>query len=743
MTKRVALIVLVSWALMQSGVLAAAESPWETIEWGRMNQTQRFKWALDLYRLGRAVDAAEMMNRVIAAAPDPRTAAELNDMLDPQLRTTMLADEKTVKAVQEWTRLYENSIEKLRLDDAYITEMVGKLTGDGTEVEFGLARLMQLSEFAVPHVIRLMADTQKTEHAVSCRTALLMLRRAAVLPTIECLDSPNESLRIALLGVLGELQDVRAQAAVCQVVVDRETAPRVREAAMNALVRIAAKPRQGIPLSKIPAFNYYQLADAYLHERDFTLPTMDSDKLPVWRWSAEKKWVVYDLVSRRLYNEELAEDATYNGLALDKEDLSLRAMAIAVYFAQKQELVGSDDTDVRRALDLAILVGGKEALQKCLEKALADGDLGISIQAAQALGEVGAGKGFTLLEQIKEANPLLAALDDEDRAVCFAAACAIVTCQPSGLPASILPMGGEARETLRTGRFDNYLKVLPALAWGLMYELPSRTVLILHPSTDVINYYKGELRKLGHGVTDATELAAGLDLAAGLPKPDVVLLAPEFLGDLDGLRVMLGSRRIPVVLLAPAGEAKPGEETALAGVLVDRAPPENIKLVLAKALDIPEKKLVKDLIGHISERAASGLAQVVPAASPLPMKTVAPALCRVLTAADDDVRLPALRALGHAHTAESSLNVLALAADKGAQKPIRLAALEALAKILEAQEQVPPSVFTELVPISSEQDPEIALSAARAISVAKFDPGQFTDLLVLKRVQEVKAGARP
>jgi len=165
--------------------------------------------------------------------------------------------------------------------------------------------------------------------------------------------------------------------------------------------------------------------------------------------------------------------------------------------------------------------------------------------------------------------------------------------------------------------------------------------------------------------------------------------------------------------------------------------------LLGRMLDVPEKKLVKDLLGHISERAATGLAQVVPAASPLPIKTVTPALCRALTSTDDDVRLPALRTLGHIAAEESTLNVLAVAQDARAAKPVRLAALEALAKVLEAQEQVPPGVFAALVPISSESDPETSLAAARAISVAKFDPAQFTDLLVLKRVQEVKAGARP
>jgi HEAT repeat protein len=122
------------------------------------------------------------------------------------------------------------------------------------------------------------------------------------------------------------------------------------------------------------------------------------------------------------------------------------------------------------------------------------------------------------------------------------------------------------------------------------------------------------------------------------------------------------------------------------------------------------------------------------------MKSVAPALCRALTSTDDDVRIPALHALGRVAAGENTLNVLAVATDARAQKPVRLAALDALARILEAQDQVPPGVFAELVPVSSDKDTDVAIAAGRAIAVAKFDPAQFTDLLVLKRVQEVKAG---
>lgn len=287
--------------LVACGGPLAAESPWETIEWERMNTTQRFRWALDLYRMGRPDESAVMMQRVIASAPNARTVARAQDLLTPELRADMLANPKTTKAVQDWAGVYQAAVEKLRFNDGYISEMVDKLTGDLADRELAMTRLNQLSEFAVPHVIRMMANTQKAEHRVTGGRMLLRLDRAAVLPMIEYLHSSDDSLRVVLLELLGELRDVRALAAVSQLAGDREAAPALREAALRCLARIVDQVRPGLRLHRSPEVNYLRLADAYLHEKDFTLSTMAGENLPIWKWSDEKKDVTRRMTPRKLY----------------------------------------------------------------------------------------------------------------------------------------------------------------------------------------------------------------------------------------------------------------------------------------------------------------------------------------------------------------------------------------------------------------------------------------------------------
>ncbi|HUV39054.1 MAG TPA: hypothetical protein VMY39_05540 [Planctomycetota bacterium] len=730
--------VLLMGVLLSTVVFAADAKPWDTEAWTKLDAVGRFRWGVDLLQMGRPEDAAGVLQRVVDAAPDARDVARMHDLLDADTRGKMVADERTRKVVEAWVTVYEDALTKLRRDDAYLREMTGKLTGDGTQIELGMKRLKQMGEFGVPHVLKLLADATSVKDRVTCHRLLMELGRASVLPAIECLNSPDDSLRVTVLELLGELKDVRAQAVITQFAVDREATDVVRQTAMTALLRILHEPRPGIPLSRRATVNYYRLADAYLHEADFTLPTLEGAELPLWKWSTGKGWIVYTMVPRALYNEELAEEACYDGLELDKEDRSLRAMAIAVYFAQRLELIETGPAEVERQIEMAIMVGGKLALQDCLAKALRDDDRGIAIQASQALGRVGEGKGFSILEQLRNANPLLAALDHEDRAVRFAAARAIVRCQPKVSPFMVAFPGRPAEEAAAAGRFDNHDKVLPALCWGLMVELPSKTVLIISPDLGTVNDYKDELRKLGHWVADGKDVVEGMTWAASLPKPDVILLAEEYVAAANGLREMMGSRQVPIIMLAKSDAE--GPEGVVQGTLRGKADPGALKLMLGRVLEVPEKSLVTKLIPKISERAAQAMSQVIPGASPLSLRSTAPALVRVLKSPDDDVRTPALVALGHIAAHETTLDVLAVAADTRAKKPVRLAALEALAAILEAQAQVPPDVFRDLVPVTSDVDPDISLAAARAVAVAKFEPAQFADLMVLKRVQEIKAG---
>ena len=53
-----------------------------------------------------------------------------------------------------------------------------------------------------------------------------------------------------------------------------------------------------------------------------------------------------------------------------------------------------------------------------------------------------------------------------------------------------------------------------------------------------------------------------------------------------------------------------------------------------------------------------------------------------------------------------------------------------------------PDVFAVLVPVTDSDDQDIALAASRAVALAKFNPDQFADLVLKKRVQDLKAAVK-
>ena len=122
------------------------------------------------------------------------------------------------------------------------------------------------------------------------------------------------------------------------------------------------------------------------------------------------------------------------------------------------------------------------------------------------------------------------------------------------------------------------------------------------------------------------------------------------------------------------------------------------------------------------------------------MTEVVPALRQALSYESDAIRIPALKALGAIGAAEAIPDILKVAAQDKNAKGVRLAALDGLAAIFESAGQVGPDVFRRLVPVADSDDDEIAFAATRAVSLARFDPEQFGDLVMKKRVQEIKAG---
>lgn len=713
--------------LLLASHVQAAMNDWEKTQWQRLDAPGKFGLVVEMFVTGRAADATDALEKLLAAKPTDKEIAEMGYGLQGDVRARMVADAATAEVTKTFLTRYEQAIVTLRHDPAYITGVVDGLTGESVARQQAVRRISVLGEYAVPAVVNLMFQTQNTRVRVHAEEALLAMGDRAVRPLSQAVWVKDEALATAVCDVLGKLGNGLALGVLSDVASRPDQAEMVRQAAGNASAAILANPANRVPVQISASDYYYALADGYLHRATWALPTLSGPALPVWTWSSEKQAVVGGDVPEYLYQQEVAEENCYGGLAVDKMSLPLRALLISTYYSQKLALVDRKAPAAEKELAMAVLMGGEPAVYLSLSKALVDNDDGIAILACQTLGQITAGKGLMPGGRTVVSNPLLMALADGNPAVQFAAAQAIVAQAP-------------VREA---GNFENVNLVLPVLSWGLTAESRNLPVLVASASEDVLGHFRQLLKDQGRPMIEARNAEALMKQAAALPRPAVVFLDVTMMERLPALRVVLGMSK-PVVLLAPGElteeEGRLARSAQTAGVLRIEAGDKELKMTLDGVLGA-ESGLVAQLQPQIARLAAESLASVQVRCSPLRMEEVAPALLTALSNDKDSVRVPVLQALGHVASGQTTPEVLAVAADKKNSKDVRLAALDALGSILQGADAVGPDVYRDLVPLTNDSDTEIAFAAARAVAVAKFDPGQFADLLVEKKVKEIKVEA--
>ena len=709
--------------------LQAKMTDWEADLWLRESVEGKVALVVNMFTGGRETSAAEALEKLLAENLDDKEFVKATDKLTPAMRRQLVVNPTTSEAARKLLDRVEKAIANLRRDRAYVDSVVAQIADGGEQRWQALRRCTQLGEYAVPAMVNMLAQTEDVRLRVFVGNALVLMGPRAVRPLSEAVRLDDPVAATAVCEALGNIQNELALGALSEMLADRDTPRMVRQAAARAIVLIHAVAKCKVAIQKSPASYYYVLADAYLHEADFVLPTLPEKTLPIWNWSAQEKRIVRQDVSAALYNEKMAAKCCYAGLRTDKTNTALRALLVSSRFAQKLELAGTAAADTRRDLNMAVLAGGEQTLYASLGKALADGDNGIAILACQTLGEVTTSKGLPAGRRLMVTNPLLGALVCPSRPVRLSAARALTAQAPT------------------RGGFENIDMILPALSWGLMYELSAKSILVAHPSDAVTGTYRDVLTGLGYRMEEALSVEALLKRGADLPKPAAVIMDVGMFESLGQLRIVLTDASIPILLIGVDGVRPDSPEAkkyvGTAGLLRPAPTAAELKGRLAGVLDAEaEAKLIAKLMPDISKRSAKALAAINAEVAPFRMGDVVGVLRQALSHESDAVRVPSLKALGAIGATEAISDILAVAVTPENSRDVRLAALGALAAVFESSEETNPDVFRQLVPMTDSEDADIAFAAARAVTLAKFDPEQFADLVVKKRVQEIKAGLK-
>lgn len=541
-----------------------------------------FAEGVNQYRAGRLKDAALAFRSALALEPDNRLVYEFylacGDALVVRMQDQDVLED-TLKDILRRARIYQR---EMRRDPAYIELLIGKLEKSEEERVVATLELAAVGPWAAPQLVAAMADSPQDERRTYCRVVLTKMGGRAVLPLAVALDSSDQRQVRSVALVLGDLADPRALPALlrCQAREGHEdTTKQVLAGAVAAIVDRAQ-------IAALPSAEELHLSEALRYFRggpDVRDELAGAASL-VWRWDEAGEGAA-KLRSVRVpsyaWNELIAEELVFAGLAAQPKNAALHPVLAAIYAAQVSEVAerarlakdrtmpassGADAADAiaERLAALAelpqrIRMAGAENLCRAVQQALASERFDVAIDLLRTLQERDIARPEQLLpspgEGLNPAKPgsvLIAALDHPEKLVRYQAAITLATLDATAGAsldvAALKATAGQLAESIRkdTERrsgeligqlqgllngvaargFQNAEKVVPTLAEALG-EWGVRVVLVVDPDYRMRNAARAALQSKGYLVVTAADGFEAINRLAEAPVKDAIIVAGD------------------------------------------------------------------------------------------------------------------------------------------------------------------------------------------------------------------------
>lgn len=330
----------------------------------------------------QAKPSSDLVYAFIKRAGEDLVAGMMNSS-DPRMRDIgrrLFELAKPGEPLREGKEVVLKYIEDLKSDDFTISQNA-------------FWHLKNFGPYAVRFLLPALGDPQQDRFRSRVILLLTEMGVDASLAVIEALDSKDAFLRQQAAIVLGNIKDERAIPALKRVVEDANEPPEVKKFANEALRKIirGKDPSQW----KKATDYYYELASKYYYSHSSVILSWQRSYL-IWKWDVEKNRLTERKVARMLYNEQLAEEALYDLLAIDPDyvdpatGLSAWSLLVCVHFAQLHETLAAVEAALEALktddLDKPGLVRFLREIEGMSEASIKD--LGDKIVAAASVGEV-------------------------------------------------------------------------------------------------------------------------------------------------------------------------------------------------------------------------------------------------------------------------------------------------------------------------------------------------------------------
>jgi len=375
--------------------------------------------------------AAKYLEQFEAASPDDETLLKLRNKYGT---ADFLKLAQTKELQPRSTMLLErlNAAAKKQAEDPEFADaLVHRLTQGSLQRDIAINELRNAGVRVVPRMLKQMSLPEMADHQDTIEIALTKMGNQVIPPLIGALDTPNNTIRAAVIDALGWLDAKVAIPYLWFPAFDECQPEGIRIAAKRNLAKLLkGSPDRIETLSSVEASNELKrLAKLYFRNPD-AQPVNADGRVDLWSWSIAEGTVVEQFLTPEIAALLVSSRFARQALALSPDAVEPQQQYLASILGLEVLRNGWDQPRII-TLDSAMylaLTAGEAMVSQVLTEALEAAQPATAVAALEVLGQIGSREQLVPQKGLK--TPLIAALSSRDSRVQFAAATTILKLDP-------------------------------------------------------------------------------------------------------------------------------------------------------------------------------------------------------------------------------------------------------------------------------------------------------------------------
>jgi HEAT repeat protein len=491
-----------------------------------------------LYRPGLT---KRYLQKLLQSNPSDEALLELRNKYGPGIFLHLSRDPALRPEATQLLDRVTAVLRKHDQDPAFLDSLIDGLQGNPGDRDTSIEMLRNIGPTVVPRILERLAAPKRGDEPGLFVQSLAQMGEQMVPVLCGALESTNDSLRGGAIQALGLIGSNRAVPYLLDPAFDHNQPKGIRAAARTALARILGVPTErGDGVSAFGAQTDLKKQAQLALANRMSWPTTEG-KTDLWTWNDGSKTLDRHTAVPAVASLYAGLRFARQALSMAPEDRQAQVLFLALQFAWSARdsleggaaAVSSLPAGRDAPLDLA-LTAGPEVTSGTLALGEALGNPAVEIGAIHALAAVGAHE--EIYGARRSRSPLLAALDNPNPEVQYAAAVAILRANPE------TPFRGARR----------VVEVLTRAISG-----PASPVAIVIDTNRVGgNDMAGFLSQLGFEPITATTGRQGFEMA--VRQSNVVLIAVEanvirwpLSQTVSNLRADARSAQVPILVYGP------------------------------------------------------------------------------------------------------------------------------------------------------------------------------------------------